>query len=195
MVGNTARTIDLPHFYRTTFFQGEAKRNTSDWATHLEARYADGSTTKAWNTQEVKTCLFNGHCPFDLRKLAVNLECLDEKPLTKAYATGPIPQLFDGTVIFDGRFLMKELDITFQQNLINGLYLQAYVPIRKLKIDCIDYAQSVTTDAEHAQLTAFIENELDAILKAVVPPEKNFPGFSKSNNLFFISDQISFRPG
>lgn len=163
-IGSTACAIDLPHFYRTTFFQGEAKRNTSDFATHLEVRYAEGTANKAWNTREVKTGLFDGYCAFDLRKLADNIECLDQRPLTKAYAQGPIPQLFDGTLAFDGRFYMREIDITIQQNLMHGLYLQAYLPIRKLKIDCIDHCQSATTQAEHDQLVAFVENELDAIL-------------------------------
>jgi len=100
-----------------------------------------------------------------MRKLAENLECLDQKPLTKAYADGPIPGLYNGKLAFGGNFHMKEYDITFQQNILYGLYLQAYLPIKKLKIDCIDYVQSATTDVEHSLLAAFVENELDAILE------------------------------
>jgi len=76
---------------RATIFQGEAKRNVSDWATHIDFQFARGETNKSWNTAEDETYLFNMHGPFDLRKLATNLENLSTYPNTQAYANGTIP--------------------------------------------------------------------------------------------------------
>jgi len=184
----TLGAVDLPHFYRAPLFQGEAQRNTSDWVTHIDFRYTEGSTKQSWNTQEVKTCLFNAHCPFDLRNLAKNIECLDQKPLTKAYTEGPIPQLYDGKLAFDGHFSIKEYDFTLQQNILYGLYIQAYVPIRKLTINCIDHIQAVTTQTEHNQLVEFVQKELDAILAehSIKPLKTPFCGTELSDPLISL---------
>lgn len=162
---NTIFCVDLTTFYRTPLFQGEAKRNVSDWTTHIDLQYAEGSTKKAWNTEEVKTCLFNDHGPFDMRKLAANMECLDYKPLTKAYYDGDIPNLYDGRLVFTGKFNLDEWHITLQQNILWGLYLQAHIPIRRLKLTCIDYTTCVTTEAEQQQIADFVDQDLDAILE------------------------------
>jgi len=156
---------DLQTFYRTPLFTGEAKKNISDWATHIDARYAEGDANQSWNTQEVKTDLFNGYGPIDMTKLAINLENLNSKPKTNAYAKGEIPKIYDGKVKFKGRFQIKEFDITLQQNIFHGLYLQAYLPIRNLKIDKIDYTTCTTTNSEHTKIADFIEKELDYILE------------------------------
>jgi hypothetical protein len=176
MLSETLSGIDLANFYRAPLFQGEAKRNVSDWTTHLEARYAQGSTKKSWDTNEVETHLFNMYGPFDLRKLADNVEDLDSKPNTKAYAEGEIPTLYDGKLKFRGKFEIDELDITLQQNLFWGLYLQAHIPIRKLKISEIDYCASVTTNIEHEKLVNFVDNDLDDILAefCIEPLKSNF---------------------
>jgi hypothetical protein len=100
-----------------------------------------------------------------MRKLAANLEGLSSKPKTNAYYSGPIPSLYDGKLIFRGKFRTRELDITFQQNLLHGLYLQGYFPIRRLRVKDIDYCQSVTTKVEHDALVDFVDNDLDEILE------------------------------
>jgi len=161
--------IDLPVFYRAPFFAGEAKQNVSDFTSHLDFRYAEGSTRKSYNTGEDETCLFNAHGPIDLRKLAANLENLNSFPKTKAYANGPIPKLGHGKLAFTGRLKVEEFDITFEQSLLYGLYLQAYFPIRKLEIDEIAYVNTSTSKtkvdlAEQKKLTDFVDNQLDAIL-------------------------------
>ena len=157
--------VDLPTFYRTPLFQGETKYNTSDWTTFIEAQYAEGSTRDSWNTQEVKSPLFNMYGAFDLRKLAANMEDLSNKPLTNAYAQGNIPNLFDGRLGFKGKFDLQELNLTLQQNLLSGFYAQAYIPFKKTKLCGIDYCQTVTTDTEHTTLVDFVNNDLDAILE------------------------------
>ena len=162
--------IDLPNFYRAQFFQGETKYDVSDWTTHFDFRYAQGSTKNSWNTQEVRTDLFNAYGPFNLKNLATNIEGITaaSKPNTDRYARGvntyPVINLYDGTIKLKGHFKTEEFDFTLQQNIFSGIYLQAYVPIRQVKINGIDYVQSVTTDDEHTQIRNFLDNDLDGIL-------------------------------
>jgi len=170
LIPSSLTCVDLPNFYRAQFFQGETKYDTSDWTTHFDARYAEGSTKNSWNTQEVKTELFNAYGPFKLKNLADNIEniTLASKPNTYAFINGtntyPINNLFDGTIKLKGNFKTEEFDFTLQQNLFSGIYLQAYVPIRRIGINGIDYVQSVTTDSEHATIMNFLNSDLDGIL-------------------------------
>ena len=159
--------LDLPQFYRTTLFQGETKPNVDDFRTYIDIRYGEGSTKKAWNNSESKTNLFNAYGYFDMRKLAANLQNLSSKTVTNQYlnpTNGTIAQLYDGKLEFKGEFKTKEIDITLQQGLISGFYIQAYVPIRELKVNNIDYIQAVTTNSEHTTLDNFVKNNLDDIL-------------------------------
>lgn len=157
--------IDTTPFYRVALFQGETKRDVSDWTTYIDAQYAQGSTDDSWDHQEVKTCLFNSHGPFDLTMLSENLENLDCTPKTKAYHDGDIPKLYDGRTKFSGHFDIEEYAFTLQQNLFWGFYLQAYLPIRDVSIDGIDYSFCSTTASEQQKLANFIENDLDGILE------------------------------
>ena len=164
VISTTLHAVDITPFYRTTLFQGEAKRDAANWITYIDAQYAESSTSQAWNTQEVQTDLFNTHGPFDMRKLAANLENLSAKPKTTAYANGTIPNLYDGKLIFAGDFKVEEFNFTIQQNILYGLYTQLYLPIRKINVSNIDYKQSVTTTSEHTSLDNFVKNDLDDIL-------------------------------
>lgn len=182
----TANAIDLTPFYRTTLFQGEAKRHASDWITYVDALYTEVATRKTWDSHENRTELFNSHGPFDLRKLAVNLEDLDCYPKTKAYSTGPIPSLTNGNAIFGGRLKLEEFDITLQQNLFWGLYLQGILPIRKVTIKDINYC--VCSSSESTALTNFIENDLDDILceYGIQPLKTNFDSKVYSDPLISV---------
>lgn len=165
-ISSSMSCLDLPPFYRATLFQGEAKQNVSDWTSHIDFCYAEGSTRKAWNTQEVKTHLFNAYGPFDLRMLALNVENIAEKPLTKQYLeeeTGSLVNKPTGKVEFGGHFSTEEFDITFQQNILYGLYVQAHLPIRRLKLNNIHFVSTEATRAE--ELDTFINEHLDDILK------------------------------
>jgi hypothetical protein len=189
IVTSTAlNAIDITPFYRTALFQGEAKRDASNWITYIDAQYAESSTSKAWNTQEVQTDLFNMYGPFDMRKLAANLEDLSDKPNTLAYANGDIPNLYDGKLIFKGECKVEEFNFTIQQNIMYGLYAQLYIPIRKIEIKNIDYCQSVTTYAEHVKLDNFVKNDLDAILaeNGIKPLKTPFERRALSDPLFSI---------
>ena len=165
-----AHSIDLTPFYRASLFQGESKRDVADWTTHVDFRYAEGSTGESWNTQEVKTWLFDAYGPFDIRKLGLQLETIDPvtMPKTKKYleenGTAPanITEKEIGDVHFTGTFRVEELNLTLQQNFLYGLHLQLYLPFRKIKLNNINFIHTDTTRLQ--KLDTFINNNLDEIL-------------------------------
>ena len=180
-IAGNGLAIDTTPFYRTTLFQGETKQSSADWVTYINAQYTEVTTRQSWNTQEVETELFDAYGHSDMGILAKNLENLASYPLTQAYANGTNPAgnigaLTDSNVKFKGRFHMSELDLTLQQNLFWGFFAQAYFPIRDLHINEIDVVQVVESDADHATLVDFIDNDLDPILEehGIKPIKTNF---------------------
>lgn len=166
LITSQLSAIDTTPFYRASFFQGEPLRNVADTSTNINVRYMQGSTRESFDTEEHKVPLFSGHGPFDLRKLSANIENLNatDKPLTYAYSIGSIPKLPHGKLHFGGKFKTEEIDITIDQNLLYGLYLQAYIPFREVKLNQYDLSKSVTTQSEHNTLVNFVNNDLDGIL-------------------------------
>lgn len=165
--------LDLPQFYRAALFQGDTHESFKDGATHVGFRYAEGSTNEAYNVHENKTHLFNGHGPFDLRMLAINMENIKNYPKTEKYLeeggtdNANITKFTYGNMAFKGHFKTTEYDLSFQQNITSGLYFYAYLPIRKLVLEQIDHTSAVTACSdcdEHEKLATFVTDNLDNIL-------------------------------
>jgi len=152
----TVNAIDLTPFYRASLFQGEAKRDVSNWTSHIDVRYAEGDADQSWNTQEVKTYLFDAYGPCDIRKLGIHLETIDPitMPKTKQYLeeNGSYPANITtkpvGDLSFTGTFRTEEIDLTWQQNIMYGLYLQVHLPFREIKLNNINYIHTDTTRIE-----------------------------------------------
>ncbi|MCK4517387.1 hypothetical protein KAT92_01310 [Candidatus Babeliales bacterium] len=190
VVTSAVSPIDLTPFYRAALFQGEAKRDVADWTTHVDFRYAEGSTGQSWNTQEVKTWLFDAYGPFDITKLGIQLETIDPAtmPETKKYleegGTGEnITGKTIGDVHFTGTFRVEELNLTLQQNFLYGLYMQLHLPFREIKLNNINFINTDTTRIEGYD--SFINDHLDDILA-----ENNILPYQTPINKTELSDPL-----
>ncbi len=140
--------IDNPHFYRANFFWGEPRFEKS-WLTTLDTSLAGGSTTKARNNKGQITPLLNIYGLQNMRVLGTKVANLDpanplDAILIQLSQTPPRDNF--GKLEYFGRFSTVETTFNFYQNIINGFFLQAYLPIRYLRIGSIDFVDQSPTD-------------------------------------------------
>lgn len=135
-VSKTIVAWDNLHFYRASFFFGEP-RFERDKLTTFNARVGAGSSNKARNACGDKVCLLDLFGNQAMSKLGENvpyknlsnpqdltLQLLEQEPAANGF----------GQFSFEGKFRTVELDLQLYQNIINGFFLEFYVPIRKLEI-------------------------------------------------------------
>ena len=157
--------IDNPHFYRANFFWGEP-RFEKPWLTSFDIYLGGGNTHHARNSSGGNTSLLNIFGPQNMRVLAENVPGLDPSNPLDAILLNleQVPAREDfGMVQYFGKFSIIEGVINAYQNLCSGFFLQAYLPIRRLKINHISFADLSPTDATMPnnttpQWVAFLNN-------------------------------------
>lgn len=137
----TTLAIDNPHFYRATYFWGEPRFETP-WLTSFDVSLGGATTRSSRNGKGEKTDLLNIFGPHNMQCLGKGVPNLDPtNPLDQILidlAALPTRKGF-GQLQFAGKFRIQEATFNLYQNLINGFYLQAYLPARKLKISQVAF--------------------------------------------------------
>jgi len=174
LVCTTLRGLDLPNFYRATFFQGTPRPNREDFTTNLDIRFSDGHTKTGFDQHDDKKSILDIYGNVDVNKLGINLENLSatNKPITFQYldeTSGTIPGYSftgnDGKIRLHGTFDTQELDFTLYQNIVLGFFAEIYVPLRWLTTKQIGYTN--LTDSSNANATNFqnfLTNNFDTVL-------------------------------
>lgn len=147
VITQTTVAWDNLHFYRASFFWGEP-RFQRDKLTTFNARIGAGSSNKARNGCGDKVCLLDLFGNQVMNKLGENvpyknlsnpqdltLQLLEQEPTTNGF----------GQFSFGGKFKTVELDLQLYQNIVNGFFLELYMPIRKLEIADI-CGRDITSD-------------------------------------------------
>lgn len=133
--------IDNPHFYRANFFWGEP-RFEKRWLTSFDATLGGGGTKKARDKNGDITPLLNIFGLHNMRVLGQNVPGLDpSNNLDKILLDlEQIPARDEfGKLRFRGDFNSVESVFNGYQNLVNGFFLQAYLPVRRLVINNIQF--------------------------------------------------------
>lgn len=138
-INQTAMAWDNLHFYRASFFWGEP-RFERDKLTTLNVRVGAGASDTARNGCGNKVCLLDLFGNQVMSKLGENvpyknlsnpqdltLQLLEQESAVNGF----------GQFSFSGKFRTVELDLQLYQNIINGFFLEFYMPIRKLEISNI----------------------------------------------------------
>ncbi|MFA5306990.1 MAG: hypothetical protein WC365_06095, partial [Candidatus Babeliales bacterium] len=85
--------LDLPNFYRASFFQTEPTDKTKNWTTLISARLATGKTSHSYDVHEHKRPLFSERGPFNLVRLGIGLQT--PGALTQTYWNQDQTGIFD----------------------------------------------------------------------------------------------------
>lgn len=172
LFNGTVVAIDVPVYYRASFFQGVPASSTDDWATYLSAMYGEGCSRHAWNDRGDRVSLFSSHGFFDFGKLGFGVEKMGTK--TKKYwedSTGLFTNAPDLPFEFSGKATIKEFNITWRQNLFSGFFTQLFIPFKNLKLDQIDFVYRGTFDQkDNASSPAIIDKDyIDAFIADDLP--------------------------
>lgn len=164
------QAIDNPHFYRAVYFWGEP-RLEFPWLASYDMTLGGGSSSTARNGDGKKTPLLNIYGPHNMHHLGNNVPNLDPaNPLDEILIN--LNQVPDrpgfGQLLFSGKFQVFEIYLNVYQNLIKGFFLQANIPIRKLKIFNINFQDlspndSIFPNKNTPQWQAFLQS-FDQIL-------------------------------
>lgn len=159
IISNLIHSIDNPHFFRTNNFFPiyDEPRLAKSGLTSIDVYGLHGSTscTRTESPKNINNCcletnllnivgLYNMHAlgegvpgkdPTNPADLAlINLEAV------------PGGGTF-GQLLFTGKFSVSEIDVFITQNISCGFFLQAHIPARKLKIDCIRFFDESPIDS------------------------------------------------
>ena len=139
------------HFYRSSYFWGEP-RFEKPWLTSLDFSIGGANTRTGRNSDGNKTPLLNILGPHNMQQLGSNVPGIDPaNPLDQILINLenlPSRENF-GHLEFTGRFRMVEARFNAYQNLVNGFFLQTYLPLRKLsitEIQCTDLSPDDTIE-------------------------------------------------
>lgn len=141
--------IDNLHFYRAPFFWGEP-RLERDWLSTGEVHLGYGATKHGYNRNGKKTKLLNILGPHAMQHLGENVPNLSSTdPLDQILIDlQNLPKRKDfGDLIFNGKFRIVEMPINLYQNLINGFFMQAHIPLRHLQLNRITFKDISPDDA------------------------------------------------
>ncbi|MFH1832089.1 MAG: hypothetical protein ABH827_04800 [bacterium] len=140
---------DLPVFYRAPFFRS-IHDAPSDWKTQATIRLGTGDTRQGWGLDDHHGALFSIYGATDVTQLGFGLEDLATKPITNNYwkkngtfnpdapvdPSNPLNlKNKDGQVAFSGKLKVDDIALTVKQTIFSGFYIQAYLPVRRIKID------------------------------------------------------------
>lgn len=146
---NYSNAIDNPHFYRATYFWGEP-RFEKPWLTSIDVSVGGARTTTARNGQGQKTELLNIYGSHAMQQLGANVPALNSaNPLDSILIdlqALPERDTF-GKLLFSGKFHTFEAILNAYQNLESGFFFQAYLPLRKLKVDSITFTDLSPDDS------------------------------------------------
>jgi hypothetical protein len=170
LLTGTAHCIDNPHFYRATYFWQEP-RLEKDWLTTVDILFGGGKTKSSRNENGTKTTLLNLYGPHNMQALGVNVPGLNPAdPLDQILIDLQNLPLRDnfGQLQFHGKFTLLETVFNVYQNLVNGFFVQAYLPIRKLRISDIGFVDlspddTITPNKNTPAWQSFLNN-IDLIL-------------------------------
>lgn len=144
---NALESIDNPHFYRANFFWGEP-RFEKPKLTSFDTNFASGSTNKARNNEGKLTPLLNIYGLQNMRVLGSNVPLNPANPLDEILiqlSQTPARELF-GQLEYSGHFSIFENTLNLYQNMTAGFFLQAYLPVRSLHINTINFVDRSPTD-------------------------------------------------
>ncbi len=126
--------IDNPHFYRATLFWGEP-RIDRPWLSTFQTEFAFGHATTSWNDQGKKERLLDIFGFQNMRALGQNVPTLDSTntldQILINLAALPSYNTF-GLMSYKGSFRFSEITCIAYQNLLQGFFFQAHLPIRRL---------------------------------------------------------------
>jgi len=107
----------------------------------------------------------------DITKLGVGLQDITKKTETNKFwgATGSLstanPTGKNGKVDFHGKMRIEEFDFEVKQNLFSGLFVQAHVPLRRVKIDRIEHKNLGEPTLAGQNVDTFIKDDLPKVLE------------------------------
>lgn len=139
--------IDNPHFYRSTYFLGEP-RLVNDWLTTIDFSCGAASTDQSRNSSGHTVPLLDIYGLHNMQLLGAGVPLDPTNPLDQILINLenlPARGTF-GQLEFSGNFHCVESTFNIYQNLINGFFLQAYFPIRTLKISDIRFTDLSPND-------------------------------------------------
>lgn len=133
----TLQAIDNAHFYRATRFFAEP-RFEKPGLISCDIEAGGGRTSTGLNTYGHKVNILNIYGPYNMHQLGANVplkdpsNALDQiiQQLTNLRASAQ-----GGKLSFDGTFSTIEMNATYTHNLSHGLFIQAHMPIRQLKLE------------------------------------------------------------
>jgi hypothetical protein len=137
------------HFYRSSYFWGEP-RFEKPWLGSLDISVGGAQTRTGRNGNGDKTSLFNILGPHNMQKLGTTVPGINSvNPLDQILINlENLPKRKGfGQLVFSGKFSIVETHFNAYQNLINGFFVQAYLPLRRLLIRDIQYKDLSPDDA------------------------------------------------
>jgi hypothetical protein len=164
-------SLDNPVFYRTPLFQGTIKEEIPEWTTGLSIRYVQGKTKNSWDDHGNKIALFSSCGPINLLTLGVGIE--NKKTDTEKYwkegGGGVFPTINnlspkDGKIDLHGSIKIREVGVTLEQSLFSGFFLQAYAPIRNVRVNAKEFKNLGQNNLNGTNVDNFIKNDLPKIL-------------------------------
>ncbi len=128
--------IDNPHFYRATYFWGEPRFEQS-WLSSLDVSFGGASTKIGRNNHGKKVPLLDIYGLSDMQFLGRGVPTDPTNFLDQILINLMQLPTNDNFGKFSTSSSFHGIEIVFNgyQNLVNGFFLQAYLPIRALKID------------------------------------------------------------
>jgi len=179
--------LDFPVFYRAPLFSGMPKREVVDWTTKLSVRYGYGSTRRSRDYSNDQRQLLSIYGPVNLHALGVGLEGIDKKTETNTFwGTGNFKNIKtddlgqnDGKIDVFGKIKTWDLSFELEQGLWSGFFVNAYVPVRYVKIDNVKFknlgeAKVGPSGGTQVDVESFLENTFEKVLQ-----ENGFVTFDK----------------
>lgn len=165
----SVKATDLPVSYRTPFFQGDLRRNVTDWATELSVRYGGGS-----NKHDRNKALFGLVGSVDLMNLGSGVDSIATKTKTNQYwgtngsfSTAPAraADSYDGYMNFAGEIRVRELSLGLKQNLYSGFFIELLAPLRQVQLNNIRHLICGAPVVNNVSLEDFMQNDFPTILQ------------------------------
>ncbi len=148
-----------------------------DWAWKVEDDFMYGHASSGWDKNGNTANILNDTGAYDMKWVAENVPLTDVQivyqnminafTIDSAAALVVDPTTSFGELRFDGKFEMFENDYIVRKNLKKGFFVQAYVPVRSVKIKNISYTDMSAALGPFSQQTASwqqIKNNFDQIL-------------------------------
>lgn len=148
LVAATTQAFDNPHFYRASYLFSEP-RFQRNLLTSFDVTLGGGSTDKARNQNHKTVPLLNIIGLHSMHELGVNVpnkNLADPRDvILTQLALTPARDKF-ATFSICGNFSIFEADFSYIQNTYYGIFVQAYLPVRKLEIKDIKFVDLSPTD-------------------------------------------------